>query len=1232
MRQEANNTFQNGLVMDLHPLTTPNNVLTSCLNGTILTFNGNEYILQNDMGNGRVETAYLPAGYVPVGIVEFGGIVYIVSYNPLINKSQIGSFPSPERNISSDEVSKKIIKLSNGDFGVNEIKNEEGQKKYTTPNVFSVKKELTEDKLFPGDKFVVYAKEKGSIGNNFTTLYDGPKYEGNNLLDFLKLSLATITEEGKIVELTKLHNYRVDYKKGTEDKKGEYIIPEIVQNNSDEKPDIDSYRTIVSSPYNVFKSEVSGKLLLLAELLTINDYDVSVEVLFNKDNNEDNDNEDYNITLEVYREYETDTIPIFGYQESFSIKRENSNNSNEILIEEKWDPKKEDEEEEKFDKYSSIENTGWTYDKDKNPRDKDTITWTSTPCMAFGPIPYLTRSGSIDLSLVDSGEMLLTEWRYFIGDTIQLNWSLQTYPDYKHIVSKIRFNFYNPTNNETIIYKVPEKRSYNGSFTEIIPLDTQYYLLVNSEDEDNQSTQKLERNQLYLVHIEIYHTEIENSSNTEVVKEYFRWLYTSSVFNKDYVEYQESDFDKLQPKLTLTASGTPQFTFIDQNKGNIKLAKLLDTESKSEEQTLSALSNYYKLEGSLPLTPKLDNNYGVFDLDLKTIEFKANVSKGDIVFNSNGITSIKNDSINQEKLLELKVNENYRGGDKGFPENPEDLQNDPYNIGFYIEADAQQKLNSDNNYTIQISNIEIMEYIKGFASMALKEISYNGIIEPLVHNVATLAEHNMTVEIGTDEVYTIKCSSWGGFANYRHTSGDNYKNFSKPDTNGYVENNVPVDNIDATGILYFGNDWEQEQIRTYWNPADIAVGITTCYTNNTAYAAQNSDGAFVSTAPSGSSWGNVLMTINLGHNSITNQSKVAYCQHYENNKNDIGDFLALVFIKNIEDKYIPINMGSINISNHTHTLSQSQTPGYTKADLSELPFYGIENKSTGKPLIGGCRNLYTVLAVMLNQMYRYKQEAGTVQRYAPDDIHYMNNFTATYNINVNLEKNSDDYRVTIKNNDYYDENGNTIDKIKSKFGDKAQIKTNIESPTSYNTINLANVQPIIEFQDKAITIPYSSTIDGSELKLKLMEYINLAFTSLVITNKHEYKLNNISVDPHTVYYLDDDTEEIKKIDSNFKFRTLVSNSIDNVKFDPETENVEFNYAVGIINNWNFFNDSLEGKFKINDSGELRLNVTKDSCKCSLLSGVWRDSYRDYKYKTTGISSLALANSCKIWNR
>ena len=45
------NQFNGGMIKDLHPLVTPNTVMTDCLNGTLITYNGDEFILQNDMGN-----------------------------------------------------------------------------------------------------------------------------------------------------------------------------------------------------------------------------------------------------------------------------------------------------------------------------------------------------------------------------------------------------------------------------------------------------------------------------------------------------------------------------------------------------------------------------------------------------------------------------------------------------------------------------------------------------------------------------------------------------------------------------------------------------------------------------------------------------------------------------------------------------------------------------------------------------------------------------------------------------------------------------------------------------------------------------------------------------------------------------------------------------------------------------------------------------------------------------
>ena len=105
MDKLAQNSFSNGLALDNSPFVQVNSTLKNCLNGTILTFKGNEYVLQNDLGNGKVglkdkegniEYVKLSKGFVPLGVKEHGGIIYIVSKNPKTGQEEIGSFPSPE--------------------------------------------------------------------------------------------------------------------------------------------------------------------------------------------------------------------------------------------------------------------------------------------------------------------------------------------------------------------------------------------------------------------------------------------------------------------------------------------------------------------------------------------------------------------------------------------------------------------------------------------------------------------------------------------------------------------------------------------------------------------------------------------------------------------------------------------------------------------------------------------------------------------------------------------------------------------------------------------------------------------------------------------------------------------------------------------------------------------------------------------------------------------------------
>lgn len=112
MKKETVNVFNEGLNKDLNPIVTPNNVLTDNLNGTFITFNGDELSLQNDAGNTRIpvpetgDSVRLSEGFYPLGIKEYGGVLYIVSgkqglnefnqRDPNLDEIEFGSYPSPE--------------------------------------------------------------------------------------------------------------------------------------------------------------------------------------------------------------------------------------------------------------------------------------------------------------------------------------------------------------------------------------------------------------------------------------------------------------------------------------------------------------------------------------------------------------------------------------------------------------------------------------------------------------------------------------------------------------------------------------------------------------------------------------------------------------------------------------------------------------------------------------------------------------------------------------------------------------------------------------------------------------------------------------------------------------------------------------------------------------------------------------------------------------------------------
>ena len=142
------------MMLDLAPLSTQQNQLTDALNATFLTYNGNEGILQNDMGNTKIQDTNtgnimgLREGFVPIGMKEHGGVLYIASVNKE-GEGEIGTIPSP---IIRDFLKEKeSIDYSNS---INQVEGTIGKKLtglYGTGNDAI----RISNKLYPGEKFIM---------------------------------------------------------------------------------------------------------------------------------------------------------------------------------------------------------------------------------------------------------------------------------------------------------------------------------------------------------------------------------------------------------------------------------------------------------------------------------------------------------------------------------------------------------------------------------------------------------------------------------------------------------------------------------------------------------------------------------------------------------------------------------------------------------------------------------------------------------------------------------------------------------------------------------------------------------------------------------------------------------------------------------------------------------------------------------------------------------------------
>lgn len=300
--EQSVNTFQDGLQLDSHPMVQSNTSLSNALNATFITMNGNEVILQNDMGNRRIDEAYLPAGYVPVGIKEYGGIIYIAAHNPLTHTDQIGSFPSPERNIGEEYPGLSVeIKsdfkdyfTSTDDHEVPDMSSDNKQIKKTIylTNVESELLILTENNiLHAGDKFTTYFKD-----NDVPTSFDGSKISNynitgtsfNNLLNKqYTLYLGVLNAQNQFVDITKsLERWNdngiiIDTSNLSEEEKFNtgYFIPKLSTVQAEELITVDDKKYLenrLTKGVNTYAYKLVGPLSLKIGLNTPQNFDYEI--------------------------------------------------------------------------------------------------------------------------------------------------------------------------------------------------------------------------------------------------------------------------------------------------------------------------------------------------------------------------------------------------------------------------------------------------------------------------------------------------------------------------------------------------------------------------------------------------------------------------------------------------------------------------------------------------------------------------------------------------------------------------------------------------------------------------------------------------------------------------------------------------------------------------------------------------------------------------------------------
>lgn len=583
--QVSTNTFSEGLVMDFAPEVTKNNCLTNALNATLVTMNGNELQLQNDMGNGKVYKAELPEGYVPLGTTELGGIIYIVSYNPFTNKCQIGSFPSPQRVTYSTTKYQEDYKVSTFDID-----------KYI----------LSEQSLNPGDKF--YFTVSSDI---VPYIYPG---NDNSVYRFIKVKAALLSNDNKLVYLN--------------------IPPNKLLYQQKEKTEIEN-----NSSWNILNTKISGKPILIFEKVLYN-YSVAINGYFTSQNklclslnNMFNCQDRFfpyglyiNLSLlkivedPEYNAPSTEYIYRFTNTNDSTIAQATSNQYN-IIISDLLDINTYTQDNYLLKDGCEFDNEGITAINNTianisiEDRNKyvlsiyiTPLSYNNTKLYPHPKLPYYYYHRQeyyteLDLSLLGTGTIKLSQYKYkleVLGNLTDTNQKV------------------NVTINYAFITALREQETIQKVTIELIDQNNN----ITTLNENTQISGETKATNLYLNYMYVVKFTIQTSMEETTI---YRWLLTNVLYNSIYEDNQYTDFSNVTLDIPINVNQTMLETTLvsngTENSPFNKIGKNLATQTVTQTTKYTASVKEqvnFEQENNIPFNLLSCNIIDINGQDVKT--------------------------------------------------------------------------------------------------------------------------------------------------------------------------------------------------------------------------------------------------------------------------------------------------------------------------------------------------------------------------------------------------------------------------------------------------------------------------------------------------------------------------------------------------------------------------------------------------------------------------------------